>query len=105
MEDNIQYTDFNIDGTIYKTTLNRTYHRRKGWEKPNPKKIHSVIPGTIREVFVEEGQKVKAGQPLLILEAMKMRNKVLSPFDGTIKLLNIKSNESLAKGVLLIEFE
>ncbi|MDR0921300.1 MAG: acetyl-CoA carboxylase biotin carboxyl carrier protein subunit [Lactobacillales bacterium] len=46
--------------------------------------IKSPMPGTILKVLVKPGEQVKANQPLLILEAMKMENEIVAPKDGTI---------------------
>ena len=56
-------------------------------------------------MFVKEGQKVKQGEPVIIFEAMKMRNKIISPMDGTIKSLNIQKGDIIAKGQLIAEIE
>ena len=45
------------------------------------------MPGKVIEVKVREGERVKRGQPLLILEAMKMRNEVVAPHDGVVQKL------------------
>jgi biotin carboxyl carrier protein len=97
--------DFNIDGTVYKTTLTKKFESRKKWEKPNPKNILSFIPGTIVEVFVEEGQEVKAGESLMILEAMKMKNQIEMPFDGVIKKIHVKEGERVPNKLLMVELE
>jgi biotin carboxyl carrier protein len=95
----------NVNGTEYLTNLDDKFRNRKNYETPNPNLVFSVIPGTIREIFVKEGQKVKEGSKMLILEAMKMRNVVEAPVDGTIKSINVKQEEMVAKNVLLIEIE
>ncbi len=94
-----------IDDGEYKTQLPKKFQNRKSWTKPDPKRIVSVIPGTILKIFVKVNQKIKAGEALLTLEAMKMRNKVESPVDGTVKAIHVDENEKVAKGILLIEIE
>lgn len=93
-----------IDDAQYKTILTEKFKKRKPWTAPDPKKIVSFIPGTVLKVFVKEGKKVSKGDVLFILEAMKMQNKVESPFDGKIKLVNISPKQTVAKGHLMIEF-
>jgi len=59
----------------------------KAETKPVPasgEKVVSPMPGTILAVNVKEGDKVKAGQVLFVLEAMKMENEIVSPSDGII---------------------
>ncbi len=103
MDDNIK--SFNVDGTEYKTKLTTLFEKRKEWIEPNPGKIYAVIPGTILEIKVKEGDKVKKGDILILLEAMKMRNRVKSPINGTIKHINVSLNQSVAKNALLLEIE
>ncbi len=94
-----------IDGTSYKTQLTKKFMDRKNWEKPNEKMVLAFIPGTINEILVKEGQKVKAGTKLLILEAMKMKNVVAAPISGKIKLINVEIGNMVPKRKLLIEIE
>lgn len=103
--DKTQYTEFIIDETAYRTKLNKTFTERSKWEKDNPKKILAFIPGTIREVFIKPGDKVKEDDILLILEAMKMRNRITAPLSGKIKAVHIKTNDIVPKNFLLLEFE
>jgi len=66
--------------------------------------IKAPMPGLILEVKVSEGDVVKAGDTLLILEAMKMENVLKSPGDGTIKSIKIKKGDSVEKNQILIQF-
>jgi biotin carboxyl carrier protein len=100
-----QYCSFFIESTEYKTTLNDKFKNRKVWEKPDPKKVLSYIPGQILEIFVTPGQQINAGNELLILEAMKMRNRIISDISGTIKSINVKTGQNIPKNHLMIEFE
>ncbi|MBI9067886.1 MAG: acetyl-CoA carboxylase biotin carboxyl carrier protein subunit [Salinivirgaceae bacterium] len=95
----------NIDGTEYKTRLTAKFLKRKNWEKPNEKMVKAFIPGNILSIFVKEGQKVKEGTKLLILEAMKMKNLVSAPVAGTIKSIKVKEGIMVPKNELLIEIE
>lgn len=67
--------------------------------------IDAPMPGLIIEVIVKEGQEVKKGDFLCVLEAMKMENTLLSPRDGVIKTINISNGQTVDKGAVLIEFE
>jgi biotin carboxyl carrier protein len=67
--------------------------------------IHAPMPGIILEVNVSEGDTVKKGDFLCVLEAMKMENTLTAPRDGIIKSVNISKGETVDKGKLLIEFE
>lgn len=67
--------------------------------------IHAPMPGIILEVLVAEGDTVKKGDFLCILEAMKMENTLSAPRDGIIKSITFSKGETVEKGKLLIEFE
>ncbi len=67
--------------------------------------IYSFIPGTIVEIFVKEGSFIEEGEPLLILEAMKMRNRIDMPFSAKIKKMNVIQGQKIPKDYLLVELE
>jgi pyruvate carboxylase len=69
------------------------------------KEIRAIIPGTIQEILVKPGDKVKAGTPLLILEAMKMRNRIPAEFDGVVKKIHVKTGDRVPKNHLMVEFK
>ncbi|MBN2681747.1 MAG: acetyl-CoA carboxylase biotin carboxyl carrier protein subunit [Bacteroidales bacterium] len=103
--ENKDFKMLNIDGTKYKTLIPEKYENRKVWEQPDKRILKSFIPGTILKLFVTEGQKVKEGQRILILEAMKVQNRILAPITGTVKSINVEVGEKIPKNKLLIEFE
>jgi biotin carboxyl carrier protein len=94
-----------IDGTKYRTTYNRKFENRKKWDSPDPRKIVSFIPGTVVKVYVKEGQEVKPGDNMLILEAMKMKNKVVFHREATVKSIRVKEGEKIPKNHVMIELE
>jgi biotin carboxyl carrier protein len=94
-----------IEGSKYKTQLTKKYLNRKNWEAPDPKKLYSYIPGTILKIMVEEGQSVSELDEVIILEAMKMRNRITVPVSGVIKKVYIKEGERVPKGELMLELE
>ncbi len=67
--------------------------------------INAPMPGLILEVNVSEGDPIKKGDFLCVLEAMKMENTLTAPRDGIIKSVNIAKGETVDKGKLLIELE
>ena len=78
-----------------------------GMDKLSHKKIDSIkapMPGLVLDVLVSEGQAVKKGDTLLILEAMKMENALKSPADGVIKKVAVSKGMAVEKNQLLIEF-
>lgn len=64
--------------------------------------IEAPMPGNIWKIMVEEGQEVKEGQVLLILEAMKMENDILAPRDGVVSILNTKEGSAVSTGEKLV---
>jgi biotin carboxyl carrier protein len=92
-----------VQGAKYKTLLTDKFKRRKAWKTPDQNVIFSFIPGTVIEVMVKTGQKVKEGETIMILEAMKMHNKVLMPFDGEIVKINVKPSDNISKHQSMIE--
>jgi biotin carboxyl carrier protein len=105
MHDEEQYTGFIIDDTKYETSLTKKFERRKKYIQPDPKKVFCLIPGIIREISVRKGKKIRHGDRMFILEAMKMQNEILSPFDGTVKEIHINVGELVVKGQVMVEFE
>jgi biotin carboxyl carrier protein len=67
--------------------------------------VKAAMPGLIHSVAVEAGQAVKKGDPLLILEAMKMENIIKSPGDGVVAKVHAVLKSSVEKGQVLISFE
>ena len=64
-------------------------------------KVLSPMPGTILSVNVSVGSAVKAGEVILILEAMKMENEIVAPCDGTVKQLAVQKGSTFATDALL----
>ncbi|HDR88962.1 MAG TPA: acetyl-CoA carboxylase biotin carboxyl carrier protein subunit [Bacteroidetes bacterium] len=101
----VRFKSLVIEGTKYRTYFTRKFENRKPRIPENPQYILSFIPGLILKVFVSNGQKVKEGQDLLVLEAMKMKNRIKSPLTGTVKAVHVKEGVKVPKGLLLIELE
>lgn len=93
----------NIMGDEYETLLTKKYELRAKWQKPDDKLVSSFIPGTVTEILVKEGQTVKKGQKLMILEAMKMFNSIELPYDGKVKKIHVNVGDKIPKGTLMIE--
>ena len=64
--------------TSYQTTLTKKFLNRKSWVPRDPRKIICVIPGVIHKIHVKTGRHVLRGDPLLVLEAMKMQNDIVA---------------------------
>ena len=65
--------------------------------------VTAPMPGTILKVLKATGDAVKAGEGVLILEAMKMENEITAPVDGTIASLNLTEGSTVAGGDLLFD--
>jgi biotin carboxyl carrier protein len=71
----------------------------------NISQIEAPMPGLILDIQVSEGDQVQEGDALLILEAMKMENVILSPRDGVVKKVAVTKGMAVDKKHLLVEFE
>ena len=60
------------------------------------------MPGTINAVKVSNGQAVKKGDVLVILEAMKMENEIMAPCDGTVASVNVAQGATVNTGDVLV---
>jgi biotin carboxyl carrier protein len=67
--------------------------------------IEAPMPGKIVDILVEDGAEVKEGDPILILEAMKMQNEIASHVTGIVKKVSVKKNDSVMKDDVLIEIQ
>jgi biotin carboxyl carrier protein len=99
-----------LDGKVYdvETSLKREQKDLEFEDKEESSKsgaIKAAIPGIIFSVDVSEGQKVKKGQKLISLLAMKMENQILAPTDGIIKDIKVKKNDKVNKGDTLLFIE
>lgn len=94
-----------VDDAVYTTSLTKKYKSRKKYAPKDPTKVYAYIPGVVNEIFVKPGMMVDRGAPLLILEAMKMKNEVFSDYSGKVMNVNVEIGQKLMKKELLIEFE
>ncbi len=63
------------------------------------------MPGTVLKVHVHEGSTVKAGQPLVVIEAMKMETPLTSPYDATVRAVHVQEGDRVAGGAVLVELD
>lgn len=75
---------------------------------PNPalsgNALAAPLPGTVIEVFVKAGEKVEAGQVVVVIEAMKMKNSIRSVYSGTVSEVLVSAGQSVAHKQALIKF-
>lgn len=107
MEENANdiYKTLIIDNVKYKTKLTNKYLARKPYKPVDPKIVTAIIPGTIRKVSIKDGSKVKKGDIILELEAMKMVNNIRAEMDGVIYKVLVKTGELVSRKQILFQFK
>ncbi|HWL46280.1 MAG TPA: biotin/lipoyl-containing protein, partial [Sphingomonadaceae bacterium] len=68
------------------------------------KQVKCPMPGLVVSIAVTEGQEVKAGEPVAVVEAMKMENVLRAEIDGTVKKVHARKGDSLAVDAVILEF-
>jgi pyruvate carboxylase subunit B len=76
---------------------------RKAAQQTSQGTINAPMPGMVIDVLVEEGQRVNSGEPLVILESMKMQMQLRSPFSGQVSKVAVGRKSQVEKGMLLIQ--
>ncbi len=100
-----------VNGVWYHFSIETpiSYKRRKFLSKTiassKMEKISAPMPGKILDILVEENADIKQGEAVIILEAMKMQNEILSSISGKVKKIHIKQNDLVMKDDILIEIE
>ena len=77
-----------------------------GFEASKSKKVNDIkapMPGLVLNIMVEEGQAIKKGESVLILEAMKMENVIKAAGDGVIKSIRVKKGNAVEKNQVMID--
>lgn len=76
---------------------------KKRTEPVNHGAINAPMPGMVVDVLVKEGQRVDSGEPLVILESMKMQMQLRSPFNGQVSRVAVSNRAQVEKGTLLVQ--
>jgi glutaconyl-CoA/methylmalonyl-CoA decarboxylase subunit gamma len=97
----ISYT-FSVE-TPFSLQRKKVLNSRQG--KVEKEFIKAPMPGKIIDVLVREGSAVQKGEALVILEAMKMQNEILSPVNGIVERVTAKPNTNVMKDDLLVEIK
>ena len=63
--------------------------------------VTAMLPGVVLKILVSQGDAVKAGQPIMVLEAMKMENEIVSPVEGVVHEIRVKEGDKVETGDLL----
>jgi biotin carboxyl carrier protein len=120
LEDNVARVE--VNGTKYKVEIHSEKKTSKTptlvrKEVPRAKDAHKIkkdakiqmikapLPGIIMQVKVNEGDEVKRGTTLLIYEAMKMENKLVSEKEGVVRSVKVSNGDSILQGDVLLEIE
>jgi pyruvate carboxylase subunit B len=74
-------------------------------EQAGPAPLVAPMPGLVVRVNVKPGDQVQAGQPLVVMEAMKMENELRSPSNGTVKVVRVQVGAPVEKGAVLVELK
>lgn len=72
-------------------------------ENTGPAPLVAPMPGLVVRINVEAGDPIRAGQPLVVMEAMKMENELRSTSDGVVRAVRVRPGEAVEKGTVLIE--
>lgn len=124
IKDNISYkatvlqTDFakksfliSINGTEHEIKVADSYDmlvKKMGLNVAASTKMNDLkapMPGLVLDILAEAGQAFEKGDPLLILEAMKMENIIKATGEGTVKSISVKKGDAVDKGQILLELE
>jgi biotin carboxyl carrier protein len=95
----------NIDSSLYKTRISKKFSTRKPYAPADPGEIVSFIPGTVLEILVSPGKKVRKGDDLMIIDAMKMKNRLKAGIAGVVKSVAVNVGDKVSKGDVLIRLE
>lgn len=100
-----------IGSNLYSLQLKDQFDQlaeKMGLGASNSKKTNQLkapMPGLVQSVLAQAGDKVKKGDVLLILEAMKMENAIKAPNDATVRSIHVQKGAAVDKNQLLVEFE
>ena len=100
-----QFSEIALENGIFETRVTRKFALRKPYERQNPGVVKAVIPGVVSEIIAKTGNAVRQGDTMMILEAMKMLNRIMAPLHGTVKAVHVSPGEKVAKGQVLMEIE
>ena len=100
-----------VNGSVYEVKIADRYDQlveKLGLSRHVSTKVKDIkapMPGMVLELNTAEGDRVEKGQPLLILEAMKMENVIKSPGEGIVKRICVQKGQAVDKNQLLLEMD
>ena len=92
-----------IDGDVLEVSVPDVRRLRRQKHRQSEDSLSAIMPGQVAKVFVNVGDVVKFGQPLLILEAMKMEIKIAAPHDGRVTKVSVKQGQMVDRAQTLLE--
>jgi acetyl/propionyl-CoA carboxylase alpha subunit len=96
---------YHVDSSLGYTRLRQLTRFPEASRKEAPGSLHAAMPGIVVRILAEAGQRVEAGQELLVVEAMKMEHRLLAPRAGTVTEITVRQGDSIAAGTLLAVVE
>ena len=99
-----QGEQFDVRGWAFVVESEETAQERQRASR-GPAKISTTMPGKVIRLLVADGDTVKAGQGILVVEAMKMQNEIKSPKDGVVKGLKAEAGATVGAGQTLALIE
>ena len=102
---------FKINNALYTVGVKDRFDillHELGMDKVAVNKVNHItapMPGLVLRSMVEQGQAVKKGDSILVLEAMKMENIIKAPGDGVVKNIKVQPRQAVEKGEILVEME
>lgn len=103
--------DLTINGKTYTNKIQEPLDlllKKMGLDASTTKKIDSLkapMPGLVVSLRVEEGQEFKKGDPIIVLEAMKMENILKAASDGIVKKILVQKGQAIEKNEVLVQFQ
>jgi biotin carboxyl carrier protein len=99
-----------VNGTLYPIEIKDQYDellKSLGLDTISSAKINEMkapMPGLVLEILISEGQSIKKGDPVIVLEAMKMENILKSPANVTVKKITVKKGVAVEKNQVMVQF-
>jgi pyruvate carboxylase len=100
-----KFSQIGLENGVFEARVTRKFAQRKPYEKRDPGIVKAVIPGVVTEICARPGSIVRKGDTVMVLEAMKMLNRIMAPRDGTVNAIRVSAGEKVTKGQVLIEIK
>ena len=98
----MKYYNITVNGVAYSVSVEETAAGAAPAGAAGAVAVKAPMPGNILDVKVAAGASVKAGDVLVILEAMKMENEIVAPQDGTVASVNVNKGDTVNSGDVLV---